>query len=32
MLAVVAQYNAGIEWVPTSMTAYLAAACFYSGC
>lgn len=32
MLAVVEQYNAGIEWVPTSMTAYLAGGCFYSGC
>lgn len=32
MLAVVAQYNAGIEWVPTSMTAYLAGGMFYSGC
>jgi hypothetical protein len=28
MLAVVAQYNAGIEWVPTSMTAYLAGGMF----
>ena len=24
MLAVVEQYQAGIDWVPTSMTAYLA--------
>ncbi len=31
MLAVVEQYNAGIEWVPTSMTAYLAGGMFYSG-
>jgi DHA1 family multidrug/chloramphenicol efflux transport protein-like MFS transporter len=28
MLAVVEQYNAGIEWVPTSMTAYLAGGMF----
>ena len=28
MLAVVAQYHAGIEWVPTSMTAYLAGGMF----
>jgi len=28
MLTVVAQYNAGIEWVPTSMTAYLAGGMF----
>ena len=28
MLAVVAQYNAGLDWVPTSMTAYLAGGMF----
>ena len=28
MLAVVAQYHAGVEWVPTSMTAYLAGGMF----
>ena len=28
MLAVVAQYQAGVEWVPTSMTAYLAGGMF----
>ncbi len=28
MLGVVAQYHAGIEWVPTSMTAYLAGGMF----
>ncbi|APZ05918.1 MFS transporter [Kosakonia cowanii] len=28
MLTVVEQYNAGIEWVPTSMTAYLAGGMF----
>lgn len=28
MLAVVADFNAGIEWVPTSMTAYLAGGMF----
>jgi len=28
MLTVVAQFNAGIEWVPTSMTAYLAGGMF----
>jgi DHA1 family multidrug/chloramphenicol efflux transport protein-like MFS transporter len=28
MLAVVEQYQAGIEWVPTSMTAYLAGGMF----
>ncbi len=28
MLAVVEQYQAGIDWVPTSMTAYLAGGCF----
>ena len=32
MLAVVEQYNAGLDWVPTSMTAYLAGGMFYSGC
>ena len=32
MLAVVADFNAGEEWVPTSMTAYLAAASSCSGC
>ncbi len=26
------QYQAGIDWVPTSMTAYLAGGCFYNGC
>ena len=28
MLAVVEQYQAGIDWVPTSMTAYLAGGMF----
>ena len=28
MLAVVEQYNAGLDWVPTSMTAYLAGGMF----
>ncbi|MGU0016846.1 MdfA family multidrug efflux MFS transporter [Escherichia coli] len=31
MLAVVEQYQAGIDWVPTSMTAYLAGGMFYNG-
>lgn len=31
MLTVVEQFNAGMEWVPTSMTAYLAGGMFYSG-
>lgn len=28
MLTVVEQFNAGVEWVPTSMTAYLAGGMF----
>lgn len=31
MLVVVEQYQAGIDWVPTSMTAYLAGGMFYNG-
>ena len=30
MLAVAEQYQAGIDWVPTSMTAYLAGGCFFT--
>ncbi len=30
MLAVVEQYQAGIDWVPTSMTAYLAGGMFFT--
>lgn len=32
MLAVVQEFQVGNEWVPTSMTAYLAGGMFYSGC
>ncbi len=33
MLAVVEQYQAGADWVPTSMTALIwRAVCSYSGC
>ncbi len=32
MLAVVQEFQVGNEWVPTSMTAYLAGGCFCSGC
>ncbi len=32
MLSVVEEFGVGNEWVPTSMTAYLAGGMFYSGC